>query len=176
MIDNQAVHLRIAGLQDAELLARLGARTFSDQFAADNTAEDMAEYLQKAFSKQKLIDELEIAESVFIIAESEGNAIGYARLLGGSTETCVSDTNPVELVRIYVVQEWKGKRVGSLLMQKCLEEARGRGYATIWLGVWEKNPNAITFYQKWGFEKVGTHTFKLGSDLQQDWIMQRSLE
>jgi ribosomal protein S18 acetylase RimI-like enzyme len=176
MVDNQAVHLRIAGVQDAELLASLGAKTFSDSFAVDNTAEDMVDYLQESFSKQKQAEELEMADSVFIIAESEGEAIGYARLLGRSTETCITGPKPVELVRIYVLQAWKGKRVGSLLMQKCLEEARGRGYATIWLGVWENNPNAIAFYQKWGFEKVGTHTFKLGSDLQQDWIMQRSLE
>jgi len=176
MIDNQTVHLRIAGVQDAELLASLGAKTFSDSFAVDNTAKDMVDYLQESFSKQKQAEELEMADSVFIIAESEGEAIGYARLLGGSTETCITDPKPVELVRIYVLQAWKGKRIGSLLMQKCLEEARGRGYVTIWLGVWENNPNAIAFYQKWGFEKVGTHTFKLGSDLQQDWIMQRSLE
>ena len=36
----------------------------------------------------------------------------------------------------------------------------------IWLGVWEKNLRAIRLYEKWGFKKVGTKEFILGSDLQ----------
>jgi GNAT superfamily N-acetyltransferase len=78
-------------------------------------------------------------------------------------------------VRIYVEKDWLGKRVGRLLLERCLQEARGRGYGTIWLGVWEKNARAIAFYQKCGFTKCGTHVFRLGQDEQQDWIMQQSL-
>jgi ribosomal protein S18 acetylase RimI-like enzyme len=45
----------------------------------------------------------------------------------------------------------------------------------VWLGVWEKNARAIRFYTAWGFEKVGEQDFRLGNDLQRDWIMQKSL-
>lgn len=176
MNDLHPIQIRIAGSQDAQLLADLGAKTFYDAFAAYNTPEDMAGYLHGAFSEQKQAEELSAPGSVFLVAESEEEPVGYARLLGGSMETCITGSKPVELVRIYVLQEWKGKKVGGLLMQKCLDEARGRGYDSIWLGVWENNPNAIAFYQKWGFTKVGTHAFLLGRDLQEDWIMQRSLE
>ena len=175
MNDLPAIQLRIAGQKDAQMLAILGARTFSETFAGDNKPEDMAEYLRGAFSEQKQSEELSDPDSVFIVAESEGKPVGYARLLGRSTATCITGDRPIELVRIYVIQELKGRKVGSLLMQKCLDEARGRGYDTIWLGVWEHNPNAIVFYQKWGFSKAGTHAFLLGKDLQEDWIMQLSL-
>ncbi len=37
--------IRLAKLRDAGLLAELGARTFSDTFAADNTPENMSDYL-----------------------------------------------------------------------------------------------------------------------------------
>jgi ribosomal protein S18 acetylase RimI-like enzyme len=46
----------------------------------------------------------------------------------------------------------------------------------IWLDVWERNARAIAFYQKWGFAVVGTQTFQLGSDLQNDLLMQRAVE
>jgi ribosomal protein S18 acetylase RimI-like enzyme len=45
----------------------------------------------------------------------------------------------------------------------------------MWLSVWQKNPRAIAFYQKWGFEIAGTATFTIGSDVQTDWIMGRGL-
>lgn len=175
MNDHHVIQLRLAGPQDVAMLADLGAKTFFESFAVYNTPEDMESYLRMSFSEQKQAEELSTPDSIFIIAESEGKPVGYARLLGGSTETCITGARPIELVRIYVLQEWKGRKVGSLLMQKCLEEARGGGYDTIWLGVWENNPGAIAFYQKWGFIKAGTHTFMLGQDVQEDWIMQRSL-
>ena len=33
-------------------------------------------------------------------------------------------------------------------MQACLEEVTQMGGDVIWLGVWERNPRAIRFYQK----------------------------
>jgi ribosomal protein S18 acetylase RimI-like enzyme len=41
----------------------------------------------------------------------------------------------------------------------------------VWLGVWENNPRALAFYQKFGFNKVGHHVFQLGNDPQHDWIL-----
>jgi hypothetical protein len=46
----EAVTLRRATAEDATLLAELGARTFRDAFAADNTPDDMAAYLAQAFA------------------------------------------------------------------------------------------------------------------------------
>jgi ribosomal protein S18 acetylase RimI-like enzyme len=60
-------------------------------------------------------------------------------------------------------------------MQACLDEAKQNHCDVIWLDVWERNPRAIAFYRKWGFVQVGTQTFQLGDDLQNDWIMARSV-
>jgi ribosomal protein S18 acetylase RimI-like enzyme len=46
----------------------------------------------------------------------------------------------------------------------------------MWLGVWEKNEHAIKFYEKWGFTIVGPRVFVLGSDVQNDFIMQRAID
>jgi ribosomal protein S18 acetylase RimI-like enzyme len=60
-------------------------------------------------------------------------------------------------------------------MNASINEAKERGYDSIWLGVWEKNQRAIDFYRRWGFEEVGTHTFKLGTDPQNDFVMELGL-
>ena len=45
----------------------------------------------------------------------------------------------------------------------------------IWLGVWEKNKNAIAFYKKQGFVQIGSHSFYMGDEEQIDLIMVKTL-
>jgi ribosomal protein S18 acetylase RimI-like enzyme len=55
------------------------------------------------------------------------------------------------------------------------------GYAAAWvcvlllLGVWKENARAIAFYQRLGFREVGSQTFRIGDDEQQDLVMSRAL-
>jgi ribosomal protein S18 acetylase RimI-like enzyme len=58
-------------------------------------------------------------------------------------------------------------------MQRCLVEAAARARRTIWLGVWERNARAIGFYQRWHFTIVGSQSFQLGTDRQNDRVMAR---
>jgi ribosomal protein S18 acetylase RimI-like enzyme len=81
---------------------------------------------------------------------------------------------PLELKRLDVARAWHGQRVAQALMDVALDAARARGARTVWLGVWERNPRAIAFYAKYGFTRVGEHTFVLGADAQTDWVLARS--
>jgi len=169
------VTIRRGTVEDAGLLSELAARTFSETFAADNTPEDLAEYVATSFNIARLTSELEDPASTFLIAEVDGNAAGYARLHDGEPEKCIEGANPVELVRLYVLREWLGRGVGEQLMRASLDEARQAGHETVWLGVWERNARAQAFYRKWNFRTVGEHVFPLGSDLQRDIVMERAL-
>ena len=60
-------------------------------------------------------------------------------------------------------------------MDAAIDAARARGAQTLWLGVWERNPRAVAFYAKYGFARVGEHTFVLGDDWQTDWVFSRPL-
>ena len=167
--------IRRGALEDAGLLSELGARTFSETFAADNTAEDLAEYVATSFSVARLTTELEDPASTFLIAEVDASPAGYTKLHAGEPEKGVEGAKPVELVRLYVLREWLGRGIGEHLMRTCIDEARQAGHETIWLGVWERNPRAQAFYRKWNFRAVGEHIFQLGADLQRDIVMERAL-
>lgn len=169
-----ALTIRQATVEDAGLLSELGARTFAETFAADNTPEDLAAYTAASFSVAQMTTELEHPASIFLIAELNGSAAGYAKLHSGEPEKCIEGANPIELNRIYVSSDWLGRGVGEQLMRACLDEARRTGHETIWLGVWERNERAQAFYRKWNFRTVGEHMFRLGSDLQRDLLMERS--
>jgi diamine N-acetyltransferase len=172
----EEICIRQAGSSDNVLLAEFGASTFSDSFAADNRPEDIQAYLVFSFSPEKQAEELADPSSLFLIAEINQQTAGYARLYKGQAPKSVTGRSPIELVRIYAAQAWIGRGVGAALMKACLTEAERYGCDTIWLGVWERNPRAIKFYQKSGFVEVGTQPFRLGADLQTDVIMQRPVK
>ena len=56
-------------------------------------------------------------------------------------------------------------------MNFALDLAREMGKSYAWLGVWDKNDAAISFYKKMGFEEAGRHPFRMGDELQTDLIM-----
>ena len=167
--------IRRGNAGDAALLADLGARTFTETFAPDNSPEDMAAYLITAFSPTQQRTELADRETSFLIAESNGVAVGYAMLRSGNVLENVTGENPIELVRLYVSQDRLGSGVGAALMQACIREASERGHRTLWLGVWEHNARAQAFYRSWNFTEIGTHVFQLGNDPQTDLLMQRTI-
>jgi diamine N-acetyltransferase len=167
--------VRQATVEDAALLAELGARTFAETFAADNSPEDMTAYLASSFGLAQQAAELANPQSLVVIAEIDGVAAGYAKLHNGPPPQSVTGKKPVELVRLYVSREWLGRGVGAALMQMCIGESMQLDYRTIWLGVWEHNSRARAFYQKWNFREVGEHIFQLGDDSQRDILMERSI-
>src|ERR1051326_8933715 len=169
------VKVRRANPDDANLLAELGARTFLETFAADNTSENMDAYLASNFNVAQQSAELAHPASMFLIAEIDGVAAGYAKLHAGEPAQGIEGAKPIELVRLYASREWLGRGVGESLMRACLDEARRSGYETIWLGVWERNARAQAFYRKWDFRAVGEHAFQLGSDPQRDILMERAI-
>ena len=174
--ETKALIIRHATIADAELLTELGARTFIETFAADNSEENMSAYLSIAFTAKEQTSELSDPRRSVFIAELEGVAVGYAMLMSGDAPPDVKGEKPIELVRLYVSKDCIGRGVGAALMHACLGKAASQGFQTIWLGVWENNLRAQAFYRKWEFVEVGTHVFKLGDDPQRDLLMQRSLE
>ena len=169
------MNVRYGTTNDAKILSELGAKTFYDTFAKDNTPENIAAHLEKSFSTEIQFNELSQPDMIFLIAESGNIPVGYAQLILNSQDESINRVRPLELRRIYAVKEYIGMGVGKVLMQATLSEARLRNCDCIWLGVWEKNQRAIEFYKKWGFREAGTHVFMLGDDPQNDFILELSM-
>ncbi len=178
-----AAPIRAAVPADAERLSAFMARTFVDTYGAENTPEDMTRYVGATFSPALQARELADPGAVVLVAEAAGSPelAAYAHLAGGPAPAAVmafagSGPAPVELKRFYVDQSWHGRGLAGALMDAVLGEARARGAGAVWLGVWQRNPRAVRFYEKCGFRRVGEATFVLGSDVQHDWIMARALD
>lgn len=171
------ISIRLATVNDAKLLTDLAYTTFWDAFAdhPKNAPDDLAVYMQQAFSEEQITAELADAKSIFLLAEVDSKLAGYSKLIVESTEDGITAQNPIELSRLYSHQEYLGKGVGQGLMNKGFELAKSNKHDVMWLGVWEYNPRAQAFYTKNGFREVGKHTFQLGTDPQTDLLMQKEL-
>lgn len=169
------VTLRYATQNDAVLIADISHQTFYDTFAADNTEENMAKFLNEQFTKGKLMLEVGAPENIFLLAFDKNNVAGYVKLREGKKLSGLNGAASMEVARLYVVKDYLGKGVGKLLMQKSLDIAREARKEVIWLGVWERNQKAINFYTSFGFQKFGECDFLLGDDRQRDWLMKKEI-
>ncbi|MCE3278074.1 MAG: family N-acetyltransferase [Bacteroidetes bacterium] len=169
------IKIKKATVSDINELQAIGRQTFFETFASGNTEENMAKYLEEGFSKEKLTAELSNKNSEIYFAILEDKVIGYLKLNLGESQTELKDNTALEIERIYVLKEFHGKSVGQVLYEKAIEIAHEKKAEYVWLGVWEENPRAISFYKKNGFQEFDKHIFKLGDDEQTDIMMKLRL-
>jgi diamine N-acetyltransferase len=167
--------IRRAVSADAATVAELARRTFTEWFGAQNTPEDMAMHNARSYGEAIQRREIEDPDGITLLVESDGVAIAYAQIHRGHAPACVGGELPVEIVRFYVDRPYHGQGIAQALMDEAIEAARTLGGATLWLGVWERNPRAIAFYAKSGFADAGSHPYVVGSDVQNDRVMVMSI-
>jgi diamine N-acetyltransferase len=159
------------GLEQLIPLQEIGRKTFFDTFFESDLEESMSAYLAISFSSEKLTDELENPESEFYFATLNESVIGYLKINFGQAQTEIQNQNAMEIERIYVLQDFHGKKVGQLLFEKAMAIAKQKKVDFIWLGVWEENHRALRFYTKNGFVAFDKHIFAFGDEAQTDIMM-----
>jgi ribosomal protein S18 acetylase RimI-like enzyme len=167
--------IRTANKDDAALVADLSRQTFYETFAAQNKKEDMEKFMAEQFSREVLMAQVSEPGNVFLLAFVDDQPAGYARLKDSENPASLHKVDALEISRIYVMNTAIGTGIGKALMQECIQVAKKRKKEMIWLGVWEHNSRAISFYEKFGFSKFDTHVFLLGDDPQTDWLMKKDL-
>ncbi len=157
-------------------LQDLSRQTFIETYALKNTKENIEDYLSNSFTFEKLSEEINNPNSEFYFAKTGNKSIGYLKVNLEQAQTELQDSKALEIERIYVLQEYHGKKTGQMLLGKAFQIANHHNIDYIWLGVWEKNPEAIKFYKKNGFIQFGKHIFKVGDDEQTDIMMKLDLK
>lgn len=158
------------------LLIEVSKETFISTFKDSNTEENLKEYIEKAFSREKMLSEVLNENSVFYILYNEKIPVGYLKLNEGEGQSDIKDSNSIEIERIYIVKELQNKGIGKMLLDKAIEFALYKNKDYIWLGVWEKNEKAIAFYKKNDFKIISQHSFFMGEEEQLDYIMKKDLK
>lgn len=86
--------------------------------------------------------------SAYFIAEVDGQMMGgggYFHSDGLPEDTC-------ELVKMYLLPACRGKKIGAAIILKSMEEARKNGFKKMYLETMPELKQAISAYEKFGFE------------------------
>ena len=167
-----------ANLTTATRLAALGRQTFLETFEAHAPAADMAVFLDQTYGPEIQLAELRDARHTFLLAEMQGELVGFAKLWRDSPLGLpAGEAGPgrLELKQLYVAQDWIGTGLGATLMRRCLELAEAENCTAVVLGVWEHNQRARAFYERFGFRAIGQHEFRIGTDVSTDLILRKGL-
>lgn len=87
-----------------------------------------------------------------IVAELDGQVVGYCGLKSFREKDAYSYTTELS---IYINKNYRGNKIGSLLMEEIIERAIRLGYHTIISGISGGNEASFKLHEKFGFECVG---------------------
>ncbi len=174
-VQSGLIEIRQAAPEDTFLVSVLATVTFFEAYFEQDAPKDLANYIVESFSPANIEKQLDDPGSTFFIISIDGHAVGFAKLISGSTDPSIEKERTIELKRIYIVERLWGRGVGEKLLRHCEEFARELGYDSIWLGVWQLNERGQSFYAKQGFVKKGTITFPFGNAVGINDVMEKEL-
>lgn len=169
------INIKECTLEDLQLLQEISIETFYDTFKDQNSPENMNAYLERALNLEQLEKELSNRFSQFFFVYFNNQVAGYLKVNFNDAQTEEMGEESLEVERIYIRSKFQKHGLGKMLIHKAIEIAVKDNKQRIWLGVWEKNENAIAFYKKMGFVQNGVHFFYMGDEEQTDFIMVRTL-
>lgn len=177
--------IRRARPGDAAALAAFAARLFRETYGpgidpslgGGSRSEDVEAYAAPHFAAAVQAAELADPALVTLVAEAEGGAdaralAAYAQVRTGSPHAAAGPA-AAEVARFYVDRPWHGSGLAGALMDAVVATARAAGAPALWLAVLQRNARAVAFYRRHGFRAAATSTFRMGAELQDDWIMVR---
>jgi ribosomal protein S18 acetylase RimI-like enzyme len=174
--------VRVTTAADADLteLADVAAATFPLACPPSSTPDDIAAFIAAHLSRQRFAEYLADPDRVVLTARDGERILGYAILIRGVGDDAdvarsVTLRPAVELSKMYVLPDRHGAGVSARLMDAAIGRAAVACARCVWLGVNQNNERAQRFYGKHGFTVVGTKTFQLGAQLENDFVMVRPL-
>jgi diamine N-acetyltransferase len=170
------VTIRPCLLTELDQLQKIGHETIVETYGSDIDQKTMDKYLQESFNKEKLSAELNNECCRFYFLYANTNLAGYLKVNDAPGQSDINDPESIELERVYIRKAYKKKGIGKKAINFALQLAIDMKKKYAWLGVWERNVDAISFYIKMGFYKSGQHSFEMGNELHKDLIMKKSIK
>jgi diamine N-acetyltransferase len=156
---------------DCAELSSVAATAFFAAYAGETALADLEAYIAENLTEEVFAAALALPDHhVFVVTIAE-QIVGYCHYVEHDPPSHSPLVHALELKRIYLLPEAIGKGLGSQMVAHCRDFAKSRGYAHLWLSVWERNLRALAFYEKNGFTELGFEDFLVGDDLQRDKLL-----
>jgi tRNA (guanine37-N1)-methyltransferase len=174
------IRVELAGSDEAATVAAVAAETFPLACPPGTPLAAIADFVAEHLSQERFEAYLADPSRSVLLATVDGEPAGYTMLVHGDAgdadvARALAIHPTVELSKCYVRAGFHGAGVAAALMRASFDAGRSRGASGIWLGVNQHNARAIRFYEKSGYARVGTKTFLIGGEPQDDFVYERAL-
>ncbi len=111
-------------------------------------------YVNDLYTFHSVQKELSEKDTDYYFVILENQIIGIFRIVYHVNPYNEIDESFVKLHRLYLDQTIQNKGIGKKLMKWLIDKVKREGYPKLWLDAMEKQPQALYFYQKLGFEII----------------------
>jgi ribosomal protein S18 acetylase RimI-like enzyme len=139
--------------------------------------ESITKFIEEHLTAERFEEYVGDPGRAVLIAEESDAAVGYAMLVHGEpydadVRAVVTHLPTTELSKIYVLPSSHGGGIARDLLVASVEVAREIGAAGMWLGTNQSNLRAQRFYEKSGFQRIGTKRFWVGDHHEDDFVFE----
>jgi ribosomal protein S18 acetylase RimI-like enzyme len=139
-------------------IQKIAYETWPKTFGQIIPEEQINYMLQLIYNEESLKNQILEKGHNFILAEKDGRSLGFT-----SYQVNYNSEPQLMIHKLYILPEAQGLGIGAKLLILLSEIAQQNKNNELRLKVYFKNTNAIKFYEKYGFKKIGTETSEIGN-------------
>jgi ribosomal protein S18 acetylase RimI-like enzyme len=148
-----------ARINDLLKIQRIAYETWPITFGQVITNEQINYMLELIYNEASLKRQMIEKEHNFILAEKGNQSLGFA-----SYEINYNSEPQLMIHKLYILPFTQGLGIGTKFLNLLSDIALQNNNKQLRLKVYFKNTKAIGFYEKYGFQKIGTETTNLGNN------------
>jgi ribosomal protein S18 acetylase RimI-like enzyme len=155
---------------DFETLARLGETIWRAHYSRIIGLAQIDYMLAGRYAPDKLRAYLGADDRWLEILRLDGRPVGYC------SHALSATPGEMKLEQLYLLEECRGKGLGSLMLRHVEARARQRGCRVLMLTVNKQNADSIAVYRKSGFTVREEAVFDIGNGfVMDDYVMEKQL-
>ena len=150
-----------ASKDQAKLISSIAKEAFLPAHGHSASKKDIDAYVSKSFNEVIFEAELSNPAYQYHLIYYKNQIAGYSKIVFNCPNTNITAQNITKLERLYLLKEYYGLDLGKILFDFNVSLSKENNQVGLWLAVWVENYRAIKFYEKVGFQKVGSFDFEI---------------
>ncbi len=146
-------------ITDVAKIQKIAYETWPTTFGQVIPEEQINYMLQLIYNEESLKKQILEKGHNFILAEKENKSLGFT-----SYEINYNSEPQLMIHKLYILPETQGLGIGTKFLTLLTEIAQQNNNNQLRLKVYFENTKAIGFYEKYGFNKIGTETTGIGNN------------
>ena len=171
----ESLQMRTPTMDDLARLSALGRETFVETFGSRYPLVDLQTFLQQVYSESAVATELNDSQLRFQVIDDGQELVAFTKIGPVHVPLDKPPDDGMEIWQLYVRQRLLGRGLGTQLMQWADRQFIASGASQVFVSVFSENHRALRFYQRHGFGKFGEYGFRVGTQIDREWIMCRQL-